>query len=175
LSNLSFQRCISPSGRGAGHHIWSSRTCKIDDVNVVRPKRIKKAKNKRPKDRSQDLTGSADLFNECALGHFFTLTFPEYIWETSRHLLLGDLAIHLARGIRLPTVFIRRVDPILDRLDHPLAKRPATAAPVTPGLFMSLTNSSTPYRSSSSRVDNPRSHSLIFTGLWPVHRGSPGI
>jgi hypothetical protein len=48
-------------------------------------------------------------------------------------------------------------------------------APVTPRLFMSLTNSSTPCRSSSSRVDNHRSHSLIFTGLCPIRRGSPGI
>jgi hypothetical protein len=37
------------------------------------------SKAQRPKDRSQDLTGSAGLFNEFALGHFFTLTFPEYI------------------------------------------------------------------------------------------------
>jgi hypothetical protein len=54
----------------------------MDSVDVIRPKEINKAKVKQPKDRSQDLTGSADLFNECAFGHFFTFTFPEYIWET---------------------------------------------------------------------------------------------
>jgi hypothetical protein len=45
LSDLSFLRCISPSGRGAGHHIWSSRIYETDDVNTIRPKRIKKAKH----------------------------------------------------------------------------------------------------------------------------------
>jgi hypothetical protein len=40
---------------------------------------------------------------------------------------------------------------------------------------MSLTSSRTPFKSSSSRVESPRSHSLIFTGLWPVRRGRPGI
>jgi hypothetical protein len=32
-----------------------------------------------------------------------------------------------------------------------------------------------PLRSSRSRVGSPRSHSLIFTGLWLVRRGRPGI
>jgi hypothetical protein len=44
----------------------------------------------------------------------------------------------------------------------------ATAAPVTPRSFMSLTSSRTPLRSSRSGVGSPRSHSLIFAGLWPV-------
>jgi hypothetical protein len=39
------------------------------------------SKAQQPKDRSQDLTGSAGLFNECALRHFFTFTFPENIWK----------------------------------------------------------------------------------------------
>jgi hypothetical protein len=142
LSDLSFLCCISPSGRGDGHHIWSSHTNEIDDVNATRPKRINKAKHNDLKDKSRDLTRSAGLYNECALRHFFTSTFPEYIF---------------ACGI------IRQQNDL------------ATAAPITRRLFMSLTSSSTPFKSSSSQVDNPRSHLLIFTGLWPVRRGRPGI
>jgi hypothetical protein len=51
----------------------------------------------------------------------------------------------------------------------------ATAAPVTHRFFMSLTSSRTPLRSSRSQEGSLRSHSLIFTSLWPVHRGRPGI
>jgi hypothetical protein len=44
LFDLSFVRGISPSRRGAGHHIWSSRIYKTHDIDVIQPKWIKKAK-----------------------------------------------------------------------------------------------------------------------------------
>jgi hypothetical protein len=44
----------------------------------------------------------------------------------------------------------------------------ATAAPVTPYFFSSLTSSRTGLSSARSRDDNPKSHSFIFAGLWPV-------
>jgi hypothetical protein len=68
-----------PSGRGAEHHIWRSRIYETDDINVTRPKGIKKAKHNDLKIDLSILTRSAGLFNECAPGHFFTLTVPEYI------------------------------------------------------------------------------------------------
>jgi hypothetical protein len=97
-----------------------------------------------------------------------------HLGHSSRHLLLGDLAVDLACGVRLPLVLIRWVDSILDRLDHLLAKRLATAAPVTPCFFSSLTSSRTSLSSTRSQNDNPKSHSFIFTGLRPVRRGRTG-
>jgi ferredoxin-like protein FixX len=53
----------------------------IDHKDVIRPTQLI-IEVRGPKGRSQDLTGSAGLFNEYALGHFFTFTLPAYIWET---------------------------------------------------------------------------------------------
>jgi hypothetical protein len=50
----------------------------IDDKDVIRPTQLT-SEAKRPNGRSQDLTGSDGLFNEYALGHFFTFTLLAYI------------------------------------------------------------------------------------------------
>jgi hypothetical protein len=128
-----------------------------------------------PKGRSQDLTASAGLFNECALGHFFIFTFPEYIWDTlSTISSLETLWLTSRVGSNCPQYsyagWTRSLIDWINRRQNDLA----TAAPVTPRFFRSLTSSRTPLRSSRSRDDSPKSYSDIFTGLWPVRRGSPG-